>query len=74
MKYTGSASYQSGSMIAVSHAPTRRFDPDEFNAEVIDEGVEDADGIAASAHAGNYVVGKLTLRCCYLLPGLSTDY
>jgi hypothetical protein len=57
VEHTWAAGYQGGSMITIPHTTTCCLDPDELHAKVIDEGVKDADGIAASAHAGNYVVG-----------------
>ncbi len=55
------AGAEGGGVVRRIEAPAGRFDADELHVFVFEEGVEEPDGVAAAADAGQRVVGQTSL-------------
>ena len=74
MKNTRPARSQRGRMSLARHPFAGRFDTDELDALVLQEGGEDADRIRATAHAGNHGTRQPAVFLQQLRSGLASDH
>src|SRR4030042_2038281 len=74
LKHAGPAGYQAGGMAALVQAAAGCFAAYQLHAQVVEKGMEDAYGVAASAHTGNYIIGKPAVSLHYLLSGFLANY
>ncbi len=63
-----------GRVTAAVDALARRFGADQAHARIVEEGVEDADGVAAAADAGGHRVRQAPVLGQHLRACLAADH
>src|SRR5688500_16111879 len=74
LEHAGAAAGKARRVAPRGDALAARFNPDQPHARIVEEAVEDADGIAASANAGDDDVRQPPDPFENLLPRLATDH
>src|SRR5579863_4249597 len=74
MQDTWPAGHERCGVLSLLQASASGLHADELHAGRVCEGVEDADSIAAAAHAGYHHIGQSSRLRCDLLSRLESDY
>src|SRR3546814_20345689 len=73
MEDTGATPGEAGGVLAVE-ALARGLDADDLDPRIVEEGMEQADGVRAAAEGGDQHVGKEALRLENLFERLDDDH
>ena len=74
VQHAGHAAVERGRVLAGLDAVAAGLDPDHAHALVVEEGMEEADGVRAAADAGDERIGQPSLGALELLANLVADH